>query len=77
MLFNCMRFWNFGLSAEIQLVNKFGLGDSPIKFEASRPFLFYIKDEDTDALLFVGKVMDPADTVACHGQDNWVAVTIE
>lgn len=47
-------------ATEIQLVNKFGIDDSPIKFEANRPFLFYIKDEDSDVLLFVGKVLNPA-----------------
>lgn len=46
-------------ATEIQLVNKFGIDDSPIKFEANRPFLFYIKDEDSDVLLFVGKVLNP------------------
>ncbi|XP_055623414.1 uncharacterized protein LOC129766838 [Toxorhynchites rutilus septentrionalis] len=55
-------------ATEIQLVNKFGLGDSPIKFAATRPFLFYIKDEDTDALLFVGKVMNPADSATGYDQ---------
>lgn len=46
-------------ATEIQLVNKFGIDDNPIEFIAERPFLFYIKDEDSDALLFVGKVQDP------------------
>lgn len=49
-------------ATEIQLVNKFGIDDNPIEFIAERPFLFYIKDEDSDALLFVGKVQDPAVT---------------
>ncbi|XP_055610313.1 serine protease inhibitor 2-like [Uranotaenia lowii] len=48
------------VATEIQLVNKFGLDDSPTRFEANRPFLFYIKDEDSDAMLFVGKVHNPA-----------------
>lgn len=47
-------------ATEIQLVNKFGIDDNPIEFIAERPFLFYIKDEESDALLFVGKVQDPA-----------------
>ncbi|XP_058833590.1 serine protease inhibitor 2-like [Topomyia yanbarensis] len=46
-------------ATEIQLVNKFGIDDSPIQFEANRPFMFYIKDEDSDAILFVGKVLNP------------------
>lgn len=49
-------------ATEIQLVNKFGIDDNPIEFIAERPFLFYIKDEESDALLFVGKVQDPAVT---------------
>ncbi|XP_053683372.1 serine protease inhibitor 2-like [Sabethes cyaneus] len=47
-------------ATEIQLVNKFGIDEGPVQFEANRPFLFYIKDEDSDALLFVGKVLNPA-----------------
>ncbi|XP_053663033.1 serine protease inhibitor 2-like [Anopheles marshallii] len=47
-------------ATEIQLVNKFGYDGDPIVFEANRPFLFYILDEETNALLFVGKVMDPS-----------------
>ncbi|XP_050074757.1 serine protease inhibitor 2-like [Anopheles maculipalpis] len=46
-------------ATEIQLVNKFGYDGEPIVFEASRPFLFYILDEETNALLFVGKVTNP------------------
>lgn len=46
-------------ATEIQLVNKFGIDDMPIRFEANRPFMFYIKDEDSDAVLFVGKVENP------------------
>uniref|UniRef100_A0A1Y9H2G5 Serpin domain-containing protein n=1 Tax=Anopheles dirus TaxID=7168 RepID=A0A1Y9H2G5_9DIPT len=45
---------------EIQLVNKFGYDGDPIVFEATRPFLFYILDEETNAILFVGKVVDPS-----------------
>lgn len=44
---------------EIQLVNKFGIDEMPIQFEANRPFMFYIKDQDSDAVLFVGKVENP------------------
>lgn len=47
---------------EIQLVNKFGIDDMPIQFKANRPFMFYIKDEDSDAVLFVGKVENPVAT---------------
>uniref|UniRef100_A0A240PKS3 Serpin domain-containing protein n=1 Tax=Anopheles christyi TaxID=43041 RepID=A0A240PKS3_9DIPT len=47
-------------ATEIQLVNKFGYDGDPIVFEANRPFLFYILDEETNAILFVGKVTDPS-----------------
>lgn len=50
-------------ATEIQLVSKFGIDEST-EFNANRPFLFYIKDEDSDALLFVGKVVNPAVTSA-------------
>lgn len=50
-------------ATEIQLVNKFGSDpEMPIQFEANRPFVFYIKDEDSDAVLFVGKVENPIAT---------------
>lgn len=45
-------------ATEIQLVSKFGI-DETTEFNANRPFLFYIKDEDSDAVLFVGKVVNP------------------
>lgn len=46
-------------ATEIQLVSKFGYDGLPIVFEANRPFLFYILDEETNTILFIGKVMDP------------------
>lgn len=45
-------------ATEIQLVNKFG-GDGTQIFNANRPFLFFIEDEDFGTLLFAGKVEDP------------------
>lgn len=54
-------------ATEIQLVNKFGIDDNPIEFIAERPFMFYIKDEESDALLFVGKVQDPMVAPGTHG----------
>lgn len=50
-------------ATEIQLVSKFGIDEST-EFNANRPFLFYIKDEDSDALLFVGKVVNPVAATA-------------
>uniref|UniRef100_A0A2M3ZE78 Putative serine proteinase inhibitor n=1 Tax=Anopheles braziliensis TaxID=58242 RepID=A0A2M3ZE78_9DIPT len=47
-------------ATEIQLVNKFGYDGDPFQFEANRPFLFYILDEETNTVLFVGKVIDPS-----------------
>uniref|UniRef100_A0A2M4BP84 Putative serine proteinase inhibitor n=1 Tax=Anopheles marajoara TaxID=58244 RepID=A0A2M4BP84_9DIPT len=47
-------------ATEIQLVNKFGYDGDPFEFEANRPFLFYILDEETNTVLFVGKVIDPS-----------------
>ena len=31
----------------------------PIVFKADHPFLFFIKDRDTNAVLFSGRVLDP------------------
>ncbi|XP_065089594.1 serine protease inhibitor 2-like [Ochlerotatus camptorhynchus] len=45
-------------ATEIQLVNKFG-GDGTQIFNANRPFLFFIEDEDFGTLLFIGRVEDP------------------
>ncbi|XP_058460224.1 serine protease inhibitor 2 [Malaya genurostris] len=45
-------------ATEIQLVNKFG-GDGTQVFNANRPFLFFIEDENSGTLLFAGKVEVP------------------
>ncbi len=34
----------------------------PATFEATRPFLFFIVDDETRAVLFAGQVVDPAST---------------
>ena len=31
----------------------------PVVFKADHPFLFFIKDRDTNAVLFAGRVLDP------------------
>jgi serine protease inhibitor len=36
-----------------------GEGDVPYSFMVNKPFLFAIKEKDTDAVLFLGKVMEP------------------
>lgn len=56
-------------ATEIQLVSKFGI-DETTEFNANRPFLFYIKDEDSDALLFVGKVVNPVLTTSTESKDS-------
>lgn len=56
-------------ATEIQLVSKFGI-DETTEFNANRPFLFYIKDEDSDALLFVGKVVNPVATTTAESGDS-------
>lgn len=45
-------------ATEIQLVNKFG-GDGTQIFNANRPFVFFIEDEQAGSMLVVGKVEDP------------------
>jgi len=34
-------------------------GDNPYYFTVNKPFLFAIKERDTDAIIFIGKVMEP------------------
>ena len=31
----------------------------PLEFKADRPFLFYIIDDETKAILFMGRLMEP------------------
>ena len=33
--------------------------EEPVQFRADRPFLFAIRDRETGAVLFVGRVADP------------------
>lgn len=42
---------------EVALGNKFGTPDA--SFNASNPFVFYIEDEFTGNVLFVGKIENP------------------
>jgi serpin B len=37
------------------------LPEAPIEFTANRPFIFLIRDIETGSLLFVGRVLNPAD----------------
>lgn len=41
----------------VELVNKFGMHTVP--FNVSRPFLFFIEDETTNTVIFIGKVVNP------------------
>ncbi|XP_053686747.1 serine protease inhibitor 2-like [Sabethes cyaneus] len=50
-------------ATEAQLVNKYG-GDETQIFNANRPFLFFIEDEQFGTLLFVGKVQMPTARIA-------------
>ncbi|MCD4736509.1 MAG: serpin family protein [Bacteroidales bacterium] len=36
-----------------------GGGDTPYHFNVNKPFLFAIKERDTKAIIFIGKVMEP------------------
>ena len=47
-------------ATEVQLGNK--IGDQ--SFHATHPFLFYIEDESTGTILYVGKMTNPLDTPA-------------
>lgn len=47
-------------ATEVQLVNKFGEPD--ISFNASYPFLFFLTEQTTGSVLFVGKVENPIHT---------------
>lgn len=44
--------------SEIEIGNK--IGDET--FHANRPFLFYIEDESTGTIIYIGKMMNPLDT---------------
>lgn len=46
-------------ATEVTLVNKFGETGPTYEFNANHPFLFFIQDETTGALLFAGKVSNP------------------
>ncbi|XP_077289191.1 uncharacterized protein LOC143913344 isoform X2 [Arctopsyche grandis] len=47
-------------ATEVTLVNKFGVEDYTEEFIADKPFLFYIEDESTKQILFMGKIEDPS-----------------
>jgi serpin B len=39
----------------------FGGAPEPVIFHADRPFLFFIREERTGSILFMGRVVDPSD----------------
>lgn len=48
------------VTTEVSLVNKFGDAEEEyIDFKVNKPFVFFIEDEITRQILFVGKVTDP------------------
>lgn len=46
----------------MQLINKIGIQDE--LFNASHPFLFFIEEETTGTIVFVGKFMHPVEDVS-------------
>jgi len=52
------------LNVEVQLGNKMEEGT----FHANHPFVFYIEDETTSTILYIGKVKDPLNTSGTTGK---------
>uniref|UniRef100_A0A6M2DSG5 Putative serpin n=1 Tax=Xenopsylla cheopis TaxID=163159 RepID=A0A6M2DSG5_XENCH len=48
-------------ATEVVLTNKFG-NDREVSFRATRPFMFFIQDETSGTILFIGKVLNPLET---------------
>lgn len=42
----------------VDLTSKFG--EHTVEFNATHPFLFFIEDETTNTIVFVGRVVNPA-----------------
>lgn len=53
------------VATEAGIGNKIG-SRGPREFIANRPFLFFIQDETTGALLFAGKIENPSDIAIQH-----------
>jgi len=50
------------LAVSLEMGPTSGLGDDtsePLEFIVNRPFIFFIFDEDTGTILFMGRVLDP------------------
>lgn len=45
---------------DVQLSNKFGEADS--FFNATHPFAFFVEDQTTGTILFIGKVVNPLES---------------
>lgn len=54
----------FFLNTEIQVGNKIEEGT----FHANHPFVFYIEDETTGTILYIGKVQNPLNTSGTTGR---------
>jgi len=47
-------------AATAVVMEKLGIPEEPIEFTVDRPFIFLIRDIETGAVLFVGRVIDPS-----------------
>ena len=51
-----------GTEAAAATLKSFHIGGAPPSFVVDRPFLFFVLDEATGAILFQGKIVDPRGT---------------
>ena len=52
-----------GTEAAAATLQYFHIGGAPPSFVVDRPFLFFVLDEATGAILFQGKIVDPRGTI--------------
>jgi serpin B len=46
-------------AATAVIMNLTAMPEPPVEMNINRPFLFFIFDTETDAIIFMGRVMDP------------------